>query len=268
MTTVNDVKDYLFSIASLEMKAGFDNVGFLVGRGGASIAKILVSLDITNEVISEAMDIGASLIVSHHPMFFSLNSVTDADITGNQIVSMLSGGLSAICMHTNLDAARDGVNDTLAVKIGIASKDEEVELLSEDGRLSTGEVFSYGRVGHLKHPHSMVEYLEILKTALNANGLRYHDAGREVYKVAIVGGSGGDMIAHAVTKGCDTFITADIKYHVFLQAKEYGINLIDGDHFCTENVVIDVLADKLGAAFPDTEVAISRRHAQTAMFYT
>jgi len=267
MPTVSEVHGFLESIAPQGMKMESDNVGFLVGQKDAQVSKILVSLDITSDVVSEALDIGAGLIVAHHPLFFSLKSITDMDTNGKKIVRLLSSGISAICMHTNLDAARGGVNDALAVVVGIADDECEAELLSEDGRHSSGEAFSYGRVGYLKNAYSMPEYLEMLKKALNTNGLRYHDAGREVYKVAVVGGSGGDRFEFVVKNDCDTFVTADIKYHTFLEAKELGINLIDGDHFCTENVVVKVLADKLQKEFPNTEVQVSERHVQTAKFY-
>ena len=266
MPTVNEIYEYLSIIAPIGLKMEDDNVGFLVGCAGADASKILVSLDITNDVITEALDMGAGLIVSHHPLFFSLKSVTDADVAGKKVARLLAGGVSAICMHTNLDAARGGVNDALAAAAGIAD-DEEAGFLAEHGRLETGEAFSYGRVGYLKNPLGMIDYLEKLKKALDADGLRYYDAGREVNKVAVVGGSGGDEFKHAVKQGCDTFVTADIKYHLFLEAKESGVNLIDGGHFCTENLVTDVLAGKLQAAFPGAEVRISEKHGQTVKFF-
>jgi dinuclear metal center YbgI/SA1388 family protein len=266
MITVNDVCKYLYSIAPAEAKMDFDNVGFLVGRGEAVVSKILVSLDITHDVITEAQDAGAELIVSHHPLFFSLNSVTDADVTGGKVVRLLSGGLSAICMHTNLDAARGGTGDAFAAAAGIDNDGGMADLLSEDGKLADGSVYSYGRAGYLKSPCSMQEYLEMLKKSLNTAGLRYYDAGREVRHVAVVGGSGGNMLHFAIKQNCDTFVTADVKYDVFLDAKENGINLIDGDHFCTENLVTGVIADKLKAAFPETEVIISKSHGQTVRF--
>ena len=264
MATVSDVFELLNAFAPVEMKMDFDNAGFLVGRAGAEVSYILVSLDITHDVISEALDIGAELIVSHHPLFFSLKSVTDADMTGSKIVRLLSGGVSAICMHTNLDAARGGTNDALAAAAGIARDGEMARLLSEDGTLKSGQSFSYGRVGQLAKPLPLREYLALLKSSLNTNGLRFHDAGRDVYKVAVVGGSGGGQLHHAAAHGCDTFVTADIKYDVFLEAKELGINLIDGDHFCTENLVVPVLAEKLRAGLPGTAVAVSQTHGQTA----
>ena len=111
----------------------------------------------------------------------------------------------------------------------------------------------------------MSEFLPFVKNALKSNGLRYYDAGREVFNVAVGGGSCGGFLEAAVDAGCDTFVTADIKYDVFLRAAELGVNLIDADHFCTENTVIPVLAGYIRDAFPDLEVQISR-HGQTVRF--
>ena len=86
-------------------------------------------------------------------------------------------------------------------------------------------------------------------------------------RLAVCGGSGGNMLELAAAKGCDTFVTADVKYDRFLAAKELGINLIDADHFCTENVVIPVLQTKLQRQFPNVTFAISQVHRQTAQTY-
>jgi putative NIF3 family GTP cyclohydrolase 1 type 2 len=143
----------------------------------------------------------------------------------------------------------------------------DFELLHEDGHLPDGTAFSYGRVGYLDSPRPLLEYLDMLKKTLGTNGLRYYDAGRDVYKVGVVGGSGGSQRNHAVSCGCDTFVTADVKYDLFLEAKERGINLIDGDHFCTENLVTGVLVSKLRTAFPEAEATVSKSHNQTARFF-
>jgi len=262
MVKVQDIYGRLAELAPLEMKMDFDNPGFLVGRGDTPVARVLVSLDITDEVIGEAAEKGAQLIVSHHPLFFSLKSVTDGDRIGRKVVALISSGISAVCMHTNLDAAKGGVNDALACVLGL----RDIEILNVEGVDSAGEEYSYGRVGVLPEPTDMAGFLQSVKTALGANGLRYYDAGRPVYKVASVGGSGGGMLEYAAAKDCDTFVTSDIKYDVFLAAKEMGINLIDGDHFCTENTVVAPLADFIREAFPDVDVLISERHRQTAQF--
>ena len=263
MVTAEQIYEQLAQLAPVDMKMDFDNVGFLVGFSENPINQVLVSLDITDDVISEAIAWGAGLIVSHHPLFFSLKSVTDGDRTGRKIVRMISHGVSAICMHTNLDAAIGGVNDALAAKAGIVKG----QLLSEDGYRNGGEAFSYGRFGLIEKELELSEYLELIKKNLNANGLRYYDAGRKVHQVAVVGGSGGGELHSAIARGCDTMLTADIKYDVFLEAKESAINLIDGDHFCTENTVTPVLCAYIQDHFPELMVKLSSQHAQTAQFF-
>ena len=106
-----------------------------------------------------------------------------------------------------------------------------------------------------------------MKQQLASNGLRYHDTGRPVHRLAVCGGSGGSEIGLAAAAGCDTYVTADVKYNQFLEAKHLGLNLIDADHFCTENVVAPVLHRWLAGAFPKTEVRISQVHKQTAQFF-
>jgi dinuclear metal center YbgI/SA1388 family protein len=263
MAKVKDIYKTLALVAPPSLKMDFDNVGFLVGFSGNSVTKLLVSLDITDEVVDEAVREGAQLIVSHHPLFFSLKSVTDEDRTGRKITALLSHGISAVCMHTNLDAAWGGVNDTLAKTAGLT----QVMPLGEDVHDEYGQPYSYGRFGFLEEPVGLSRYLLTLKQRLGASGLRFHNAGRDVHKVAVVGGSGGGELGHAAARGCDTFLTADIKYDVFLEAKELGVNLIDGDHFCTENVVTPVLAERLRPSFPDIDVFVSKSHRQTAEFF-
>lgn len=262
MTTVKDVLDALWEFAPRERKMDFDNVGLLVGRSASKVERILTCLDVTDWTISEAAERGAQLIVAHHPVFFSLSSVNDEDVTGRKIIRLIENNISAVSMHTNLDAADGGVNDALAKKAGIV----EPELLTVEGHDLKMLEYSCGRWGKLKEPMELCDYLSFVKEQLGANGLRYHDAGRKVEKVAVVSGSGGSYLKYAVSKGCDTFLTSDIKYDVFLDAKELGINLIDGDHFATENVVVPVLARYLTGRFPDTEVIISEKHCQTARF--
>ena len=263
MAQVKEILSALEAFAPVRLKMDFDNVGLLAGFSGKEVDRILVALDITDAVIREAVAEQAQLIVSHHPLFFSVNSITDTDRTGRKLTAILSNGISAICMHTNLDAAAGGVNDMLADAAGLTG----AVLLHEDAYDEAGTPYSYGRVGTLSSQMKLADYLAFLKKRLNANGLRYHDAGRVVYKVATEGGSGGDDLKYAVAHGCDTYLTSDIKYDVFLEARELGINLIDGDHFCTENVVTSALQKKLSSLFPEIQTKVSSVHGQTAQFF-
>lgn len=255
MITVNDIYKVLADRAPVEQKLDFDNVGLLVGRSDRPVGKVLTALDITDEVIQEAVEKNADLIVSHHPLFFDLKSVTDDTWTGERVLTLAENRIAAICMHTNLDAAQGGVNDALLAAVGC----------TYTGELDPTTMI--GRIGVRQAPTDLASFMCEIKTSLRCAGLRYHDAGRPVYKVAVCGGSGGGDIALAHAAGCDTYVTADIKYDPFLEARHLGINLIDADHFCTENVVVPVLQSWICEAFPSVEVTVSEVHGQTACFF-
>ena len=157
-------------------------------------------------------------------------------------------------MHTNLDIALGGVNDVLISALGATAErglDEE----------------NCGRIGTLPEPVSMEEFLIRCKETLKTKGLRYYNAGRPVQKLAVMGGAGGDSVERAFDLGCDTYVTADIKYHQFLLAAELGLNLIDADHFCTENPVMAALQGLLKNTFPEVDFALSETHGQVVDFF-
>ncbi len=261
--TVNDILQYLEEYMPCGLKMDFDNVGLLAGRSDRNVEKVLISLDITEEVIEEAKAFGAQLIVSHHPMFFSLKNASDKNAQGQLAVSVIESQMSAICMHTNLDVVSGGVNDMLARALSL-SNIEHLEISGIDQR---GEAYGIGRIGEIPKSMTMSEFLPFVSQRLKTAGLRYYDSGRNVKFVAVGGGSCGDYLMQAFRAGCDTFISADLKYNVFLDAKQIGINLIDADHFCTENVVCPYIMDLICSRFPDIEVRISEVHGQTARFF-
>lgn len=253
MVKIQEIYDYLCRFAPVETQMDFDNSGFLIGHIDDTVSRVLLSLDITDEVIEEAASMKANLIISHHPLIFKpVKRITDRG-EGKKLLRLAELGIAAICMHTNLDIARGGVNDVLIHALGASSD----EALDEEG---------CGRIGLLPESLPFPVFLRQCKDRLKVNGLRYYDAGREVHKLAVMGGSGGDAVEMAYIKGCDTYVTADIKYHQFLLARELGINLIDGDHFCTENLVIPVLAEMLAAEFNDVPFQVSKVHRQVIAF--
>lgn len=263
MTTVAEIRDALLHRVPAYMKLDFDNVGHLVGRGDQEVRRLLVALDITLPVIEEAKSYGAQLILSHHPVIFhELKQLTDGDLTGQKVLSLVENRIAAICLHTNLDTMEGGVNDALLAALGVPSG----KMIAPHGVHPDGRPFGMCRVGELPQAISMAHFLEQVRVGLSANGLRYHDAGRPVQKIGCCGGAGASFLLSALQAGCDTFVTGDVKYDQFLEAKALGINLIDADHFCTEQVVIPVLRDLVLAEFPHLEVRMSQVHKQTAQF--
>lgn len=258
VTTVGMVYEFLQEKAPFELQEGFDNAGFLVGREGAALTKILVALDITEQVVQEAVEQGAQLIVAHHPVIFGgVKSVTDQTVTGRVLLSLAENGIAAICAHTNLDAVEGGVNDALALRLGLT----DVGQLKQSGVDSQGRPYGIGRVGLVPEQH-LYDFAMAVKRLLGANGIRLVDGGKPVHMVAVGGGACADFMEDALAQGCDTFITSDVKYHQFLEARALGLNLVDAGHFPTEDVVCPVLRNWLAKRFPHVSVSVSQRHAE------
>lgn len=255
MATVKDILRYLDEKAPFYSQLGFDNSGFLVGRGDKEVNRILVALDITEDVIHEAAELNADLIVSHHPVIWDgAKSVTDETLLGRKLLALISNDIAAICAHTNLDAAKGGVNDSLAAVLGL----KDTSLLKTYGFYEDGTAYGIEQVGTLPgEAISLPEFAVIVKEKLGSNGVRYVDAGRPVHKVAVGGGSCSSSMKDVLAAGCDTFVTADVKYDGFLDAKAMGLNLIDAGHYPTENVVCPVLISWLKQGFFDVNVTFS-----------
>lgn len=248
MTRIKELYGELCRIAPLELQMDFDNAGFQLGRADGAVHRVLLALDVTDSVAKEAQELGAELIVSHHPLIFTpLRAVTDSDPTQKRVLFLIENGIGLISMHTNLDIARGGVNDVLLRLLGA-----EPELaLDADG---------CGRIGCLPEPMPLERFLSLCKERLRADTLRYCSCGRPVSRLAVMGGSGAGSLEDAAQKGCDTYVTSDIKYHQFQRAEELGLNLVDADHFYTENPIIPVLARRLSACFPEVEFCVSQKH--------
>ena len=256
MPTVREIEQALFDLAPKDGAMDWDNVGQLLGDPEQTVEKVLVALDITERVADEAIENGCQLIVAHHPVmncaWHPVQTVRADDRQGRTLTALLRGGVAAICMHTNLDAAEGGVNDILAEKLGLT----QPEMLTEE---------KIGRIGTLKCEIPLVEFTHSVIELLGCNGLRYVDAGRPVHRVAVGGGACGCYIPQAIAAGCDTFVTSDLKYNDFLDTE--GLNLIDAGHFPTENVVCPALRDRLAEAFPAVDVLCSTSHSREIIQY-
>ena len=260
MRTVREIEQALYELAPKELAFPWDNVGQLLGDPNQNIEKILVALDITEAVADEALEKGCQLIVAHHPVmnckWLPVQTVRTDTPQGHLLLKLLLNGVSAICMHTNLDAADGGVNDTLARVLELENPEP---LGVEEEKLC--------RKGTLKEPMLLKDFVAFVSKSLGCNGVRYAGTGNTVRTVAVGGGSCGNSQDAVIAAGCDTFVTSDLGYHDFLDAAGKGLNLIDAGHFPTEDVVCKEVISYLTARFPELSIEKSTSHKEVIQYY-
>ena len=262
MTNVNDILNFIETLAPGYMKEDWDRVGLNCGHSDREVTKILVALDPFRDVCEEAKELGAQLLVTHHALIWDGGFVTDGSEQGRNTLFLIENGIAHINAHTNLDCAPGGVNDILAKKLGLA----DIRIIDPKGTDETGCAYGLLRMGTVsKHP--LDTFLKTVKERLHCNGLRYVDSGKVVCNVAVGGGACASELYAVAKAGCDTFVTADVKYNQFWDAKNFGINLIDAGHFHTENPVTAYLTESLQKAFPHIQVVLSKKHADCAKFF-
>lgn len=258
MPTVREIEQALFELAPGEAAVEWDNVGHLLGDPDQAVERVLVALDITEGVADEAIASGCQLVVAHHPVmncrWTPVQNIRDDTFQGHLFLKLLRNNVSAICMHTNLDIAWGGVNDALAQRLELVDPGP----LCENG---------LGRVGEYPESVALADYVRFVCQALGCNGLRYADAGKPVRRVAVGGGACGEFEEDAIRAGCDTFVTADLSYHQFLDAAGKGINLIDAGHFPTEDPVCEKVITYLTDRFPELAVSKSASHKEVIQYY-
>ncbi len=246
--TVKDIFDFLNTKFPTNTAMEFDNVGILVGNASAEVNKIIIALDCTRETIQIAVENGCNLIITHHPIIFSPLKTVTAD---SVVYELIKSEISVISMHTNLDVGKNGVNDSLCSAIGLR---EISPYSASDGYLLKSGVIS---------PTLPKLFAEHIKAKLGGC-VKFCDGGKVISKVLVCSGSGGDYISAAISGRFDALVTADIKHHQFLIAKENGISLFDAGHFNTEDIIVEKLADMLKEGFTETEIITF--HPENIMF--
>lgn len=256
MTKAKDILDFVEALAPRSYMMDWDNCGLLVGDPDQEIRKILIALDPFEGPCREAAEGGFDLLLTHHPLLFTpARDVTTQTSVGRCLRTLIRNNIAAINAHTNLDCAPGGVNDTLAARLGLS----EVKVVDPEGE----HLLRAGTVEEMP----LQAFLSLVKEKLGCPGLRYADGGKPVRRVCVGGGACGDMFRQALAAGCDTFVTSDVKYNQFWDAKDLGINMIDAGHFYTENPVCTILAEKLRAAFPELIIETSKIHGDCTNFF-
>lgn len=232
--TVCEVLSMIDSFAPFSTQEEWDNSGLLIGSLSDPVSGILMSLDVTEPVIREALERKASLIITHHPlMIASRNRITDEDMEGRIISLLIRSRISLISAHTNLDRAAGGINDSLAIRCGL--------------RQVTGEGFF--RSGFLQEAVPPAALADMLAASLSCTVRVMGPADRKVRRIGVSSGSGGDSWKEAVRSGCDAFVTGEMKHHLALAAADAGLPVLECGHHATEEPGIRALGETLQKSF-------------------
>ena len=208
-----------------------------VGDPGTDIRTVLLTTDITETVVDEAIKLGCNLIISHHPLLFhGLKQVCGQTPQARCVEKAIRHGIAIYSSHTAMDSWLHGVSGRIAEKIGV----KKYRIMAENG-----EGYGLGVIGELAEAMPLETFVEHVKEHMDAPWVRYVNGAKpKVQRIAICGGAGAEFIETAIAQEADVYLTADCKYHEF-QAAEGRIGLIDIDHWVSEHYTREIFAEIL-----------------------
>lgn len=240
--SLQEVLATLEDIAPFSLAAPWDNVGLLVGDPAMAVTGIMVALDPTAEVLTEARQHQANVVITHHPLIFQpLKAMRTDQPLGRMLAMATRENMAVVACHTNLDLANGGVNDVLASRLGLS---DITPFAAESG--ATEKITGLGRSGRYAPPLTAGEFIKKVIAALDTPTLRL--VGKlppTINRVAVCGGSGADLAEAAWQAGNQVLVTAEVKLSIARWAEAAGLCLVDAGHFPTENVIVPVLAATL-----------------------
>ena len=226
--TVKELYRAMTQVLPDELRESWDNDGMMCCPDSErEVKKVLLALDVTEEIMDYAIENEMDLIVSHHPLIFKpIPRLVTEDHIGRKLIELIQNNISVFSFHTRADKAEGGVNDILASLLKL----ENVRPFGE------GDL---GRIGELPEPITLEDLSYLIKDELDAPFVLTADAYNPVERIAFVGGEGRDFIRSAIAEGADTLVSGRLGYHQMEDAPEMGINLIEAGHFFTEHPVLD-----------------------------
>ena len=243
---VRDILDLLEKDVPIRLAESWDNPGLQVGSYSQKIRKIFLALDPTLRALMAASKQNAQMLFTHHPLIFKGISSIDVSVyPGNVIIEALKREISVVAAHTNLDIACGGINDILADLLDL----QHIEVL--DKSVDMGDM-GLGRVGDLNKATKLSDVAGKIKKVFGVKRLKIVGQGEVlIHRLAVVGGSGGNMVSLACKKGADLLLTGDMSHHHALEAHALGIALIDGGHFRLERMAFGVFAERFRTMVSD-----------------
>lgn len=226
-------------ICPSETAESWDNCGCQIdiGRPDKEIRKVLVSLEVTDAVIDEAVTIGADFILTHHPLIFgAIKNVKESDVTGRYLIRLISAGISVYSCHTSFDKLDGGNNDYLGLRLDL----ENVRPFDRDN--------GFCRKGEAPFSVTFAEVIRMAEDALAMEQKEFRWVGDLTKSIETIGwctGAGSEFLRDAAEDGCDLYITGDVKYHEAQMAKEMGLCVLDIGHYGSEKIFAENMADML-----------------------
>ena len=267
---IKEILDALEIFAPLPLQDGFDNAGLQVGLTDVEATGALLCLDVTEEVVEEAINQGLNLIIAHHPLMFrGYKSITGKDYTERCIMDAIKNEIAIYAMHTNLDNAPNGVNYKIAEKIGLKNvrvlEPKEYLQQSDCDKADQQEpkklewlTAGAGAIGELDEPMTETEFLKHVKKTFEAGCVKHTKlTGRLISKVAICGGAGAFLMDRATKVHADAFVTGEIKYHDYFYY-ENKILATEIGHYESEQYTKEIIQDLLNRKFPSLRTEMTR----------
>ena len=235
--------------APIEYAMDWDHVGLLVGRRDKEVHKLMLVVDVTEEIVDAAVAQNVDMIVSHHPMIFGkVDRVNDETVLGRKILKLIEHGIACYAMHTNFDTI-GGMAKEAAAMLGL----QNMEVLEE-----TKDGEGIGEVGYLPAATTVTALVVLIKEKFDLkNVILYGNPNDTVEKIAICPGSGKSVNNEAVQKKADCLITGDIGHHEGLDANEMGLTILDASHYGLEHIFMHIMYEYLKGYCMDVEIGIA-----------
>ena len=244
--------DIIESVAPRSQQEGWDNSGLQVGDISREIRSVLLTVDVSEAVVAEAVREGCDLIVSHHPLLFhGLKHLTGQTPQERCVAQAIRHDIAIYSSHTSMDKALRGVSGRMAEQLGL----QDIHILvpsADDANVGLGVT------GTLPTPLLWSAWLKLVQQVFGADYVRYTEPVHPtVQRVALCGGAGAEFIPDAIAAGADTYLSADMKYHD-MQAAAGQIMAVDIDHWVSEHFTRDIFAELLQGK---VEVKVSKADA-------
>ena len=237
---IRDIIAPIEEFAPLSLQESYDNAGLVVGRLDDELqGGVLLAVDVTEEVIAEAIEKGCGLIITHHPIIFHpLKRLNSASVVERCVEMAIRHNIALYACHTNLDSAPNGMSWRLGQLLGV----QNMQTLEP-----TGDGVGFGTVGDLENPMAVEEFFALLRTTLGCEAVRHSKVVKPtVQRIAICTGAGASMVEQAAASGCDVYVTADVKYNQYYLPDGRFV-LCDVGHFesefCAVELLFDILSD-------------------------